>query len=96
MSTNNKFQIFKDIIDEMTYVYKHDNRPWLIGFSGGKDSSMLVSLVIDMVMRLPEMSVQKKSLLLLQIRELRILSLKNICISRLLRLMNFPKDVTRT
>ena len=53
MNQNNKFQVFEDIIEEMTYVYKHDNRPWLIGYSGGKDSSMLVSLVIDMIMKLP-------------------------------------------
>ncbi len=52
MNPNNKFQVFEDIIEEMTYVYKHDNRPWIIGYSGGKDSSMLVSLVIDMIMRL--------------------------------------------
>ncbi len=60
MSTNDKFQVFEDIIEEMTYVYKHDNRPWLIGYSGGKDSSMLVSLVIDMVMRLDEKERTKK------------------------------------
>ena len=44
----------------MTYVYKHDNRPWLIGYSGGKDSSMLVSLVIDMFMKLPAEERTKK------------------------------------
>ena len=54
MNLNDKFAVFEDIIEEMTYVYKHDNRPWLIGYSGGKDSSMLVSLVVDTVMRLPE------------------------------------------
>lgn len=54
MMQNNKFQVFEDIIEEMTYVYKHDNRPWLIGYSGGKDSTLLVSLVIETVMRLPE------------------------------------------
>ncbi len=60
MSIDNKFQVFEDIIEEMTYVYKHDNRPWLIGYSGGKDSSMLVSLVVEMVMRLPENQRTKK------------------------------------
>lgn len=60
MSLDNKFDVFEDIINEMTYVYKHDNRPWLIGYSGGKDSTMLVSLVIDMVMRLPENERTKK------------------------------------
>lgn len=60
MNLDSKFDIFEDIIREMTFVYKHDNRPWLIGYSGGKDSSMLVSLVIDMVMRLPEKERTKK------------------------------------
>ncbi len=60
MNQNNKFQVFEDIIEEMTYVYKHDNRPWLIGYSGGKDSSMLVSLVIDMIMKLPAEERTKK------------------------------------
>ena len=54
MTQDNRFQVFEDIIEEMTYVYKHDNRPWLIGYSGGKDSTLLVSLVIETVMRLPE------------------------------------------
>lgn len=54
MSTGDKFQVFEEIIEEMQFVYKHDNRPWLIGYSGGKDSSMLVSLVVETVMRLPE------------------------------------------
>ena len=60
MNQDNKFQVFEDIIEEMTYVYKHDNRPWLIGYSGGKDSSMLVSLVIDMIMKLPAEERTKK------------------------------------
>ena len=46
MKYNEKFEVFESIIDEMMYVYKHDNRPWLIGYSGGKDSSLLVSLTI--------------------------------------------------
>ena len=34
-----------EIIEEMKLVYKHDRRPWMIGFSGGKDSTMLCMLV---------------------------------------------------
>lgn len=60
MSAKDRFQTFEDIIQEMTFVYKHDNRPWLIGYSGGKDSSMLVSLVVETVMRLPEGERNKK------------------------------------
>ena len=54
MILEDKFQCFEDIIEEMSYVYQHDNRPWLIGYSGGKDSSLLVSLVVETVLRLPE------------------------------------------
>ena len=60
MKSEDKFKVFEDIIEEMTYVYKHDNRPWLIGYSGGKDSSLLVSLVVEVVMRLPEYERNKK------------------------------------
>lgn len=54
MELRDDFKEFEDIINEMTYVYKHDNRPWLIGYSGGKDSSLLVSLVIETVLRIPK------------------------------------------
>ncbi len=57
---DNKFIQFEEIIEEMTYVYKHDNRPWLIGYSGGKDSSLLVSLVVETVLRLPDYLRTKK------------------------------------
>ena len=60
MKSKDKFKVFEDIIEEMTFVYKHDNRPWLIGYSGGKDSSLLVSLVIEVVTRLPEHERNKK------------------------------------
>ena len=60
MKYNEKFEVFESIIDEMMYVYKHDNRPWLIGYSGGKDSSLLVSLVMETVMRLPVKERTKK------------------------------------
>ena len=60
MKSNDKFSVFEDIIEEMTYVYKHDNRPWLIGYSGGKDSSLLVTLVVETVARLAEHERTKK------------------------------------
>ena len=54
MSYTGKFQAFEDIIKEIMVVYKHDERPWLIGYSGGKDSTLLVSLVYEAVKRLKE------------------------------------------
>lgn len=55
-----KFPEFEEIISEMTYVYRHDERPWIIGYSGGKDSSLLVSLTIETVLRIPEYARRKK------------------------------------
>ncbi|NOW91085.1 MULTISPECIES: DNA phosphorothioation system sulfurtransferase DndC [Clostridium] len=42
-----------DILDEMKKVYKNDSRPWVIGYSGGKDSTTVVQLVFTMLMQLP-------------------------------------------
>ena len=48
---NEEFPECRDIIEEMELVYKHDNRPWMIGFSGGKDSTLLCCLVFEMLMQ---------------------------------------------
>ena len=47
--SDSKFAVFDEIIEEMMMVYRHDDRPWLIGYSGGKDSTLLVSLVFQAV-----------------------------------------------
>ena len=55
-----EYKVFEEIIQEMMLVYKHDNRPWLIGFSGGKDSTLLCCLVSEMLMRLKKEELKKK------------------------------------
>ena len=52
MHYTGKFEAFETIIKEIMIVYKHDDRPWLIGYSGGKDSTLLVSLVYEAMKRL--------------------------------------------
>lgn len=52
--------IFNDIIEEMVTVYQFDNRPWMIGYSGGKDSTMLVKLIFKMIDKLPVSARTKK------------------------------------
>ena len=53
-------QQFKDVIDQMALVYKHDARPWMIGFSGGKDSTLLCQLTFEMLEQLlPEDRTKK-------------------------------------
>lgn len=52
MPYTGEFKVFEDIIQEMAIVYRHDRRPWLIGYSGGKDSTLLCCLVMEMLKRL--------------------------------------------
>ena len=48
------FEEYQDIKEEMKLVYLHDKRPWMIGYSGGKDSTLLCQLVFEMLLSLPE------------------------------------------
>lgn len=41
------------LVAEMTEIYLRDDRPWVIGFSGGKDSTCVVQLAYRMLMALP-------------------------------------------
>jgi DNA sulfur modification protein DndC len=44
---------YQNIKKSLRQLYLGDNRPWLDGFSGGKDSTMLASLVFDAALSLP-------------------------------------------
>ena len=44
----------ESIYDEMQAVYLNDNRPWIIGYSGGKDSTVCTELTFRMLMKLPK------------------------------------------
>jgi len=44
---------YRDIRDSLSQLYLEDDRPWLVGFSGGKDSTMLASLIFDAVLSVP-------------------------------------------
>lgn len=41
-----------ELIDEIKFVYQSDDRPWVIGYSGGKDSTVVLQLVFTMLLRL--------------------------------------------
>ena len=56
MSTNSYFNenTLEELIDEIRYVYRSDDRPWVIGYSGGKDSTTVVELIYKMLLSLPD------------------------------------------
>lgn len=43
----------EQLIEEIKFVYQSDERPWVIGYSGGKDSTTVVELVYKMLCDLP-------------------------------------------
>lgn len=57
---NSVFPECKEIIEEMRLVYTHDSRPWLVGFSGGKDSTLLCCLIFEMLKTLKPEQINKK------------------------------------
>jgi DNA sulfur modification protein DndC len=42
-----------EIKNSLRELYLADSRPWLVGFSGGKDSSLVAQLVFDAVQDIP-------------------------------------------
>ena len=41
------------ILENLTRLYLEDPRPWLVGFSGGKDSTMVASLIFETILSVP-------------------------------------------
>ena len=56
MAINSYFNenTLEELIEEIKYVYQSDERPWVIGYSGGKDSTTVVELVYKMLLMLPD------------------------------------------
>ena len=55
-----KSHSLKEIYAEIQHVYLNDNRPWILGFSGGKDSTCMVQLIWTALSKLPIAKLQKK------------------------------------
>lgn len=51
---NSYFDIvsYEELLSEIKHVYQSDERPWIIGYSGGKDSTTVVELVYEMLQSL--------------------------------------------
>lgn len=50
----------ENICEEIQTVYLNDARPWVLGFSGGKDSTCMVQLVWQALSKLPAEKLEKK------------------------------------
>jgi DNA sulfur modification protein DndC len=45
--------MYNNIIQNLRDLYLKDSRPWLVGFSGGKDSTMVAALVFNAILSIP-------------------------------------------
>lgn len=44
-----RYEVFDQVAEDLRTAYCTDNRPWVVGFSGGKDSTALLQMVYNMV-----------------------------------------------
>ena len=55
-----KFRTLDDIYAEIQKIYLSNKRPWILGFSGGKDSTCMIQIVWSALERLPPSKLTKK------------------------------------
>jgi len=51
---------YKSILNEISELYTTDNTPWIIGFSGGKDSTTVLQLIFQALSNLPWKNLTKE------------------------------------
>ncbi|MDI1496287.1 MAG: Phosphoadenosine phosphosulfate reductase [Cenarchaeum symbiont of Oopsacas minuta] len=49
-----------DLLSEIQMVYLADNRPWILGFSGGKDSTCMIQIIWKAMSQLPKKKRSKE------------------------------------
>ena len=49
----------EDIYEEIRDVYQSDDRPWVVGYSGGKDSTTSLQLIWYALAKLPKTKLKK-------------------------------------
>ena len=54
-----KSKTINDILAEIQQTYLGDNRPWILGFSGGKDSTCMIQIVWDALRSMPREKLTK-------------------------------------
>ncbi len=83
---------YRDIKESLRQLYLEDNRPWLVGFSGGKDSSMVASLVFDAVLDVPPERRKKEISILCTDTRVEIPAVVEMVESTLARMQKFADE----
>lgn len=83
---------YKDIKDSLIQLYAKDERPWLVGFSWGKDSTMLASLIFDAVLFVPQAERKKPISVLCTDTRIEIPAIAEMVEGTLSRMQRFSRQ----
>jgi DNA sulfur modification protein DndC len=84
--------VYQDISNSLHTLYLEDARPWLVGFSGGKDSTMLGSLVFDAVLSVPAEQRNKPVTILCTDTRVEIPAIVEMVESALVKMQRFSQQ----
>ena len=83
---------YLDIKSSLRQLYLDDPRPWLVGFSGGKDSTMLASLIVEVVVGIPEEQRKKPIAILCTDTRVEIPAIVEMVEGTLVRIRRFSEQ----
>ncbi len=83
---------FQEIRSSLRQLYLDDPRPWLVGFSGGKDSTMVGSLIFETVNSLPREQRTKPIAFLCTDTRVEIPAIVEMVEGTLARMQKFSRD----
>ena len=83
--------MFQEIKDSLQQLYREDKRPWLVGFSGGKDSTLLASLIFETVLSIPAGQPKKPISVLCTDTRVEIPAIAEMIEGTLDRMRRFPR-----
>lgn len=82
---------YSEIKERLKELYTGDERPWLVGFSGGKDSTMVASLVYETVLSIPARERTKPVIVLCTDTRVEIPAIAEMIESTLDRMRKFAQ-----
>ncbi|MEM2111864.1 MAG: DNA phosphorothioation system sulfurtransferase DndC [Candidatus Bathyarchaeia archaeon] len=82
---------YQEIKDTLINLYLNDHRPWLVGFSGGKDSTMVASLIFDTALSIPTEERKKPISILCTDTRVEIPAIVEMLESTLARMQKFSQ-----
>jgi DNA sulfur modification protein DndC len=83
---------YKEIRESLTQLYIEDARPWLVGFSGGKDSTMVASLIFDAILSIPAAQRKKPVSILCTDTRVEIPAIAEMIEGTLARMQKFSQQ----